>query len=49
MHGSTNADGTEVATDEYDIGFFLKRCRILETRYGDRYYHLDRYAALRGY
>ena len=43
MHGGIGM------TDEYDIGFFLKRCQILETLYGDRYYHIDRFAALRGY
>jgi alkylation response protein AidB-like acyl-CoA dehydrogenase len=43
MHGGIGM------TDDFDIGFFLKRCRILETLYGDRYYHLDRYARLRGY
>jgi alkylation response protein AidB-like acyl-CoA dehydrogenase len=43
MHGGIGM------TDAFDIGFFLKRCRILETLYGDRYFHLDRYARLRGY
>lgn len=43
MHGGIGM------TDEFDIGFFLKRYRILETLYGDRYFHLDRYARIRGY
>jgi alkylation response protein AidB-like acyl-CoA dehydrogenase len=43
MHGGIGM------TDDFDIGFFLKRCRILEALYGDRYFHLDRYARLRGY
>jgi alkylation response protein AidB-like acyl-CoA dehydrogenase len=43
MHGGIGM------TDEFDIGFFLKRCQILETFLGDRYYHLDRFAAQRGY
>jgi len=43
MHGGIGV------TDDFDIGFFLKRCRILETLYGDRNFHLDRYARLRGY
>ena len=43
MHGGIGM------TDEFDIGFFLKRCRILETLYGDRHYHIDRYARIRGY
>jgi alkylation response protein AidB-like acyl-CoA dehydrogenase len=43
MHGGIGV------TDEYDIGFFLKRCRILEAVHGDRYFHLDRFARERGY
>jgi acyl-CoA dehydrogenase len=43
MHGGIGM------TDEFDIGFFLKRARMLEALYGDRYYHLDRYARGRGY
>lgn len=43
MHGGIGM------TDAFDIGFFLKRCQILETLYGDRYYHIDRFATLRGY
>ena len=36
-------------TDDFDIGFFYKRARILETLLGDRYFHLDRFARQRGY
>ncbi|MDX1556472.1 MAG: acyl-CoA dehydrogenase [Xanthomonadales bacterium] len=43
MHGGIGM------TDEFDIGFFLKRCQILEALYGDRHFHYDRYARLRGY
>ncbi len=43
MHGGIGM------TDEFDIGFYFKRTRILETFLGDRYYHLDRYALSRGY
>ena len=43
MHGGIGM------TDEFDIGFFFKRSRILETFLGDRYYHLDRFALSRGY
>ncbi len=43
MHGGIGM------TDEFDIGFFFKRARILETFLGDRYYHLDRFALTRGY
>jgi acyl-CoA dehydrogenase len=43
MHGGIGM------TDEFEIGFFYKRARILETLLGDRHYHLDRYARERGY
>jgi len=43
MHGGIGM------TDEFDIGFFLKRGRILESLYGDAYFHLDRFARQRGY
>ena len=43
MHGGIGM------TDEFDIGFFLKRQRILEALWGDRHFHLDRYARERGY
>jgi alkylation response protein AidB-like acyl-CoA dehydrogenase len=43
MHGGIGM------TDAFDIGFFLKRCKILENLYGDNSYHLDRFARQRGY
>ena len=43
MHGGIGM------TDEFEIGFFYKRARILETLLGDHYYHLDRFALQRGY
>lgn len=43
MHGGIGM------TDEYDIGFFLKRSRVLEHLMGDYYYHLDRFARIGGY
>ena len=43
MHGGIGM------TDEFDIGFFLKRCEILENLYGDNYFHLDRFARQRNY
>ncbi|MEE4279192.1 MAG: acyl-CoA dehydrogenase family protein [Halieaceae bacterium] len=43
MHGGIGM------TDEYDIGFFLKRARVLQHQFGDYYYHLDRFARLGGY
>jgi alkylation response protein AidB-like acyl-CoA dehydrogenase len=43
MHGGVGM------TDDFDIGFFLKRCQVLETLYGNRHFHLDRFARIRGY
>jgi acyl-CoA dehydrogenase len=43
MHGGIGM------TDDFDIGFYIKRYRILESLYGDRNFHLDRFARLRGY
>jgi acyl-CoA dehydrogenase len=43
MHGGIGM------TDEYDIGFFLKRARVLQHLAGDEYYHLDRFARLGGF
>ena len=43
MHGGIGM------TDEFDIGFFLKRAAVCEQTLGDRNFHLDRYAALDGY
>jgi acyl-CoA dehydrogenase len=43
MHGGIGM------TDEYEIGFFLKRSRVLEHLMGDYYYHLDRFARIGGY
>ncbi len=36
-------------TDEYDIGFYLKRARVAELTFGDAAFHRDRWASLRGY
>ena len=43
MHGGIGM------TDEYDVGFFLKRARVVQMLFGDRRYHLDRCAELSGY
>lgn len=43
MHGGIGM------TDEYDIGLYLKRARVLQHLMGDYYYHLDRFARLDGY
>ncbi len=36
-------------TDEYDIGFFIKRARPAQMLYGGYSYHADRYALISGY
>lgn len=43
MHGGIGM------TDEFDIGFFMKRARAAGESLGDAYYHTDRYAQLSGY
>ncbi len=43
MHGGVGM------TDEYDIGFFMKRIRVAQEMLGDVNFHADRLAALRGY
>ena len=43
MHGGIGM------TDEFDIGFFMKRAASARQEYGDSYYHSDRFARLRGY
>lgn len=36
-------------TDEFDIGFFMKRARAASETFGDSYHHTDRFAQLAGY
>jgi alkylation response protein AidB-like acyl-CoA dehydrogenase len=36
-------------TDEFDIGFFLKRAAVAEQVFGDSNYHRNRYGELEGY
>ena len=43
MHGGVGM------TDEYEIGFFLKRARAAELTFGDAAWHRDRWARLGGY
>ncbi len=43
MHGGIGM------TDEFDIGFFIKRARVAQQTYGDYSYHLDRFARLNEY
>jgi alkylation response protein AidB-like acyl-CoA dehydrogenase len=43
MHGGIGM------TDEFDIGFFMKRSAAASQEYGDYFYHSDRFASLGGY
>jgi alkylation response protein AidB-like acyl-CoA dehydrogenase len=43
MHGGIGM------TDEFDIGFFMKRSAAARQEYGDSYYHSNRFAQIRGY
>ena len=43
MHGGIGV------TDEYDIGFFLKRARVIEQIFGSAKFHTERYANLSGF
>ncbi len=43
MHGGIGM------TDEYDIGFYLKRIRVAQEMFGDTAFHADRIARMRGY
>ena len=36
-------------TDEYDIGFYMKRARAAELTFGDAAFHRARWATLAGY
>ena len=43
MHGGMGM------TDEFDIGFFMKRARVLQELFGDSNFHLNQLAQMRGY
>jgi alkylation response protein AidB-like acyl-CoA dehydrogenase len=43
MHGGIGM------TDQFDLGFFIKRYKALDQLLGDANYHLERFARLRGY
>jgi len=43
MHGGIGM------TDEFDVGFFIKRARTVQALYGDYNYHADRFARCAGY
>ena len=43
MHGGVGM------TDEFDIGFFMKRARVCQELFGDASFHADQLARLKGY
>ena len=43
MHGGIGM------TDEYDLGFYMKRIRVAQEMFGDPAFHADRIAQMRGY
>ncbi len=43
MHGGIGM------TDEYEIGFFMKRARVSEHTFGNSAFHRDRYGSIQGY
>ncbi|HAS49495.1 MAG TPA: acyl-CoA dehydrogenase, partial [Gammaproteobacteria bacterium] len=43
MHGGIGM------TDEFDVGFYIKRARVAQQFLGDAAFHRDRYASLNGF
>jgi alkylation response protein AidB-like acyl-CoA dehydrogenase len=43
MHGGMGM------TDQFDIGFFMKRARVCQELFGDSHYHAEQLARLKGY
>jgi alkylation response protein AidB-like acyl-CoA dehydrogenase len=43
MHGGIGV------TDDADIGFFLKRARVVQSMLGDSNFHLDKLAKIKNY
>ena len=43
MHGGMGM------TDQFDIGFFMKRARVCQELFGDSHFHADRLAGMKGY
>ncbi len=43
MHGGIGV------TDEFDLGLFVKRARVIQQTFGDAVFHRDRFARLRGF
>jgi alkylation response protein AidB-like acyl-CoA dehydrogenase len=43
MHGGMGM------TDQFDIGFFMKRARVCQELFGDNNFHADQLARMKGY
>jgi len=43
MHGGMGM------TDQFDIGFFMKRARVCQELFGDSNFHADQLARMKGY
>jgi alkylation response protein AidB-like acyl-CoA dehydrogenase len=43
MHGGMGM------TDQFDIGFFMKRARVCQELFGDANYHADQLARMKNY
>ena len=43
MHGGIGM------TDQFDIGFFMKRARVCQELFGDRNFHADQLARIKSY
>mgnify|MGYP003451429573 CR=1 FL=1 len=49
VQGAVQMHGGVGMTDEFEIGFFIKRARVAQHTFGDYNYHLDRFARLSGF
>lgn len=49
LNESVQLHGGIGVTDEYDLGLYFKRARVLQQTLGDSQFHRDRYARLKGF
>lgn len=49
LNEATQLHGGIGVTDEYDLGLYLKRARVLQQLFGDGMFHRSRYAMMRGF
>lgn len=49
VHEGVQMHGGMGMTDQFDIGFFMKRARVCEELFGDANYHTEQLARARGY